>query len=90
MLFCHPPALGIAEMQGSLCLAPGAFGNIPAIPLTGKQMLRITKREKGKEPVATLFFRFQNHGAKDLCLLYESFCGSWLLRPRKGTTCPCR
>jgi hypothetical protein len=65
-------------------------GSIPAIPLAGKHIVRVAKRADMKELVTTFFFRFQEQGANDLCLYYGSFYGSWLLRPRKGTACPCR
>jgi hypothetical protein len=65
-------------------------GKIAGISTVGRHLLRIAKHPDMAQPRTSLYFSFHDRGSDDLCLWYESFYGSWIIQPRKGSVCRCR
>lgn len=64
-------------------------GRISGLNTARKHTVVIAKQADMSEPVATFTFTFKAKGSTNLCLRYESFYGSWILQPAKGSVCTC-
>jgi hypothetical protein len=64
-------------------------GQVVGIPLPGRHSVRIAKDGRMRQPVAAFSFRFEEKHTNQLCLSYETFYGSWILKPLEGSTCGC-